>query len=76
MAKAQYFRSDFDLALDNLKEILQDGTKKQIEERNFNERFGLMGKQRSFSRKTLRWTKTKINDSASIFRRTGIHFAR
>ena len=35
MAKAQYFRSDFDLALDNLKEILQDGTEKQIEEANY-----------------------------------------
>ena len=32
MAKAQYFRSDYDLALENLREIEQIGSEKQIEE--------------------------------------------
>ena len=32
MAKAQYFRSDYDLALDNIREIEQIGSEKQIEE--------------------------------------------
>jgi len=32
MAKAQFFRSDYDLALDNLREITKIGSEKQIEE--------------------------------------------
>ncbi len=32
MAKAQFFRSDYDLALDNLREITKTGSEKQIEE--------------------------------------------
>ena len=35
MAKAQFFRSDYDLALDNLKEISKEGSKNQREESNY-----------------------------------------
>ena len=35
MAKAQFFRSDYDLALDNLKEISNEGSKNQREESNY-----------------------------------------
>ncbi len=35
MAKAQYFRSDYDLALDNLREISKEGSESQTEEANY-----------------------------------------
>ena len=35
MAKAQYFRSDYDLALGNLNEILVDGSENQLEEAKY-----------------------------------------
>ena len=35
MAKAQYFKSDYDLALENLNEILSVGTEKQAEEAKY-----------------------------------------
>ena len=35
MAKAQFFRSDYDLALDNLREISKEGSKNQREESNY-----------------------------------------
>ena len=35
MAKAQYFRSDYDLALENLNEILVDGSENQVEEAKY-----------------------------------------
>ena len=35
MAKAQYFRSDYDLALGNLNEILADGSDNQVEEAKY-----------------------------------------
>ena len=35
MAKAQYFRSDYDLSLENLREIVKIGSEKQIEESHY-----------------------------------------
>ena len=35
MAKSRFFRKDYDLALDNLKFVISEGSKSQIEEANY-----------------------------------------